>query len=425
MLESLHLKNVGPAAEMELNLGPRLNLITGDNGLGKSFLLDVAWWALTRTWAREVAIPQPGAKATISYRYTKKIRPSYSYTSTYEADRARWSVKRARPPIPGLILYAQVDGGFSVWDPMRNYWTEDSPDRPNAYLFSAAEIWAGNQHCNGLLADWALWQAGNDPAFQLLKQVLVQLSPSPEPSSSTQRHVIEPGELRKLTTADPKRYPTLKMPYGEDVAIIHASAGLRRVVALAYLLTWAWQEHTESAKIRAEEPTSEIIFLIDEVESHLHPQWQRRLVPALLEVMKVLSGKEGSRVQLIAATHSPLVLASIEPLFDLEQDKLFLLEMDAQQVRLENLGWAKQGDTTNWLVSEAFGLEQARSLEAERAIEAAEAFMLGERATLPEDLATQQAIHAELQRVLPGHDPFWPRWLVESDLLPHGTKGRK
>lgn len=52
MLEHLRLKNVGPASEMELELSPQLNVITGDNGLGKSFLLDVAWWALTRTWAR-------------------------------------------------------------------------------------------------------------------------------------------------------------------------------------------------------------------------------------------------------------------------------------------------------------------------------------------------------------------------------------
>ena len=50
MLERLELENVGPAPEMMLNLAPRMNLITGDNGLGKSFLLDVAWWALTRKW---------------------------------------------------------------------------------------------------------------------------------------------------------------------------------------------------------------------------------------------------------------------------------------------------------------------------------------------------------------------------------------
>ncbi len=44
------IQNVGPVVKMRLELAPRLNLITGDNGLGKSFLLDVAWWALTCRW---------------------------------------------------------------------------------------------------------------------------------------------------------------------------------------------------------------------------------------------------------------------------------------------------------------------------------------------------------------------------------------
>src|SRR5512140_1379077 len=43
MLESLHLKNVGPAPDLRFEPAKRLNLLTGDNGLGKSFLLDVAW----------------------------------------------------------------------------------------------------------------------------------------------------------------------------------------------------------------------------------------------------------------------------------------------------------------------------------------------------------------------------------------------
>ena len=54
MLERLELENVGPASAMVLDLAPRMNLITGDNGLGKSFLLDVAWWALTRRWPRDL-----------------------------------------------------------------------------------------------------------------------------------------------------------------------------------------------------------------------------------------------------------------------------------------------------------------------------------------------------------------------------------
>ncbi len=400
MLESIHLKDVGPAPEMNMDLAPRLNLITGDNGLGKSFLLDVAWWALTRTWAREVVVPRPGAKATIAYQYTKKTKPSYAYTSAYEPARARWPVKQSRPPIPGLILYAQVDGGFAVWDPMRNYWTEDAPDRPNAFLFSPEQVWKGNEYCKGLLDDWALWQAGNDSSFQVLKHVIEALSPAPQER-------LVPGELRKLTVKDPQRYPTLHMPYGEDVAVIHASAGMRRVIALAYLLTWAWQEHLESAKLRGEKPAGEIVFLIDEIEGHLHPQWQRRIVPALLKVMDALTGQHGSKVQLIAATHSPLVLASVEHAFEAEKDAWFDLDLEQKHVVLRRRPFVRHGEIGNWLVSEAFDLKEPRSFEGEQAVAAAQAVL---DATQPLPKAIAEADRGLRMAGLPDIDPFWVQW---------------
>ena len=33
-----------------------------------------------------------------------------------------WPVKQGRPAIPGVVIYAGVDGSFSAWDPPRNYW---------------------------------------------------------------------------------------------------------------------------------------------------------------------------------------------------------------------------------------------------------------------------------------------------------------
>lgn len=418
MLESIHLKNVGPAPEMKMDLAPRLNLITGDNGLGKSFLLDVAWWALTRTWAREMVVPRRISKtlpatsghrplklsvpanATIEYAYTKRTKGPYRFESAYNPKTSRWSVKNSRPAIPGLIIYAQVDGGFSVWDPMRNYWTEDAPDRPNAFLFTPEQVWKGNAFCKGLLDDWALWQAGNDRSFQVLKQVIETLSPS-----ATEKLV--PGELRKLTVKDPQRYPTLRMPYGEEVAVIHASAGMRRIIALAYLLTWAWQEHVESATLRGEKPTREIVFLIDEIEGHLHPQWQRRIVPAVLKVMDALTGEHGSKVQLIAATHSPLVLASVEPSFDADDDAWFDLDLEHKRVVLRRRPFIRHGEVGNWLVSEAFDLEEPRSLEGERAIAAAQAVLDAEAASAR---AIEEADQGLRKAGLPDIDPFWVQW---------------
>lgn len=51
MIKELHLHQIGPVPDLLAKFGSRLNLVTGDNGLGKTFLLDACWYTLTRTWA--------------------------------------------------------------------------------------------------------------------------------------------------------------------------------------------------------------------------------------------------------------------------------------------------------------------------------------------------------------------------------------
>ncbi|RRV42611.1 ATP-binding protein [Pseudomonas sp. o96-267] len=419
MLKSLLLEGVGPAKFFgPVDFAPRLNFITGDNGLGKSFLLDIAWWSLTRTWARGVSAvpPTSSKKSSITYAFSKSTSGDFAETSVFKRGDQLWPTKQGRPAIPGVVIYAGVDGSFSAWDPARNYWqSDDAAERPRAFNFTPEQVWNGLEgpngirYCNGLIHDWVLWQKGRDEAFSDLIKVLAALSPSGV------EH-LEPGQPVRLGL-DVKDYPSLRMSYGQDVALVHASAGMRRIAALAYLLVWTWREHRLACEQTGRKQAKEIVFLIDEIECHLHPQWQRRVVPALLRVMEALTGKKVP-VQLIVATHSPLVLASVEPEFDVSKDAVFNIILRNGQAEVSKEPWAKQGDVVNWLVSDSFGLRQARSVEAEQAIEAAEAWMRGEQAALPQKLHSQGAIHKELMRVLPGHDDFWPRWLVETRQLP-------
>ena len=151
---------------------------------------------------------------------------------------------------------------------------------------------------------------------------------------------------------------------------MHASAGMRRIVALSYLLVWAWHEHLYASKILGTPPARQIIFLIDDIEAHLHPNWQRRIVPGLLEVTKALTGVSTILVQLIASTHSVWVLSTCEPYFDGQQDAVFHLDRQDQAVTLERVAYARQGDVLAWLVSliaEAMQLD--RLMEASGLIE--------------------------------------------------------
>jgi AAA domain, putative AbiEii toxin, Type IV TA system len=163
------------------------------------------------------------------------------------------------------------------------------------------------------------------------------------------------------------------MPYG-DVPMIYASAAVQRIVALAYTLVWAWQEHLVSSSIIRREPQRYLVVIVDEVEAHLHPLWQRLIVPAIMKVASELS--VAVKAQIHIATHSALVLASVETVFDESRDDLHHLKLVDGNAVLEELPFVRRGRADLWLVSEVFGLGQARSLPAEQAIEDANALQL-------------------------------------------------
>jgi len=406
LLKSLDLRYVGPGTKLQIDLKPRMNFLTGDNGLGKTFLLDVAWWALTRSWTRQTAFPHRGTAGEPSITYQLQIgKKTITHKSLFDRKMESWSLKKNQAPVPGMVIYAQVDGGFSVWDPVRNNWPEGSSgNHPQAYHFKVDEIWNGLKDgdtslCEGLIRDWASWQLEGGSAFSQLTKVLTRLSPSPQ-------EPIVPGGLTRISTRESVKHPTVKMPYHQEVPLVHASAGMRRVLALAYLLVWTWQEHLNAAGLQGVKPAREIIFLIDEVEAHLHPQWQRRIVPALLDVMVALTDRSDLEVQLLAATHSPLVLASTETLFNPQIDAIWELDFRNDNVDLHETPWVRYGDANAWLTSSVFDLKQARSVEAEEAITQA-LDLLGKRSVDPKEV---QRIDALLRAALSDIDRFWVRW---------------
>ena len=95
------------------------------------------------------------------------------------------------------------------------------------------------------------------------------------------------------------------------------------------------------------------VVLIDELDLHLHPRWQRRVIGYLT--------KKFPNTQFIATAHSPLIVQAAE------DANLVLLKRKGSQVIIEN-----EPDTIrNWridqiLTSDLFGLSSARSEKTER-----------------------------------------------------------
>ena len=80
------------------------------------------------------------------------------------------------------------------------------------------------------------------------------------------------------------------------------------------------------------------MILIDEIQMHLHPNWQRKILPALTKTFP--------NIQFIVTTHSPQVVSS------LDKESVFILE-DFKVV--QNTPYTK-GRDANSILSEVFGV---------------------------------------------------------------------
>jgi hypothetical protein len=417
MLRKLQLHHVGPKGDIGLDpVARRFNLITGDNGLGKSFLLEAAWWSLTRTWHEYPAVPSaPDAFIQHAFDGTSGVSNSKSKWSKKAQE---WKRKSGKPANPGLVLYARVDGSFSVWDPARNYrlYTRRDGGRaesPSAYQFTSSEVLWGKTRqvleagrtreetlCLGLVDDWREWMRSGDPRFAMLQRLLEHLGPDEQP--------LVPGELRRPSLDDVRLIPTVRMPYGEDVPITYAPAGVRRMAKLAYLLAWSLSEHESESERIGKGAANQVIVLVDEIETHLHPRWQRTVLGSLRKAVEGWRPDNPPSVQFLVATHSPLVLASVEPWFDEAQDALWKLDFDpdAGEVVIERDTWRLRGDASRWLKSDVFDLGEAMSREAEEAILEAGALL---KAQEP-DAAAVRDLDRQIQRLFSSFDPFFLRW---------------
>jgi len=153
MLKKLQIKGVGPAPQIDLDCASRLNILTGDNGLGKTFLLDIIWWCISRKWGKNLIIPtnQLPEKPEISYTLLIPGTDEVELSRSYFDYPKRWrdtllTDLLSYPARKKIAIYAQVDGGFSISISTNNKIAEN-----RVLNFSPLEIWNGIRTKNKVL----------------------------------------------------------------------------------------------------------------------------------------------------------------------------------------------------------------------------------------------------------------------------------
>jgi hypothetical protein len=101
-------------------------------------------------------------------------------------------------------------------------------------------------------------------------------------------------------------------------------------------------------------------------------------------------------------------MASVEPIFNKERDKLFHLDLTSNgKVTFEEKQFVAYGAVDSWLTSDVFELEQPRNRDGEKAIEDAIALQKQKNPSKEE----VQRITDALLRYVPAEDKFWTRWV--------------
>ena len=170
--------------------------------------------------------------------------------------------------------------------------------------------------------------------------------------------IMEEGEVTDLDVApvqshggSPRQGVRFKTPYGW-VRLRDMSLGYQTLVVwLTDLADKLFVRYPDS-KNPLEEPA---IVLIDEIDLHLHPSWQRKLLKSLSEIFK--------NTQFIATAHSPLV---VQVAGDVDANVVLLRREGDQTVVVTDVADVRGWRLDQILTSELFGLETARSPATER-----------------------------------------------------------
>lgn len=130
------------------------------------------------------------------------------------------------------------------------------------------------------------------------------------------------------------------------------------------------------------------IVLIDEIDLHMHPAWQRQIMGHL--------SKHFPNAQFIATAHSPLIVQAAD-----EHTNIIVLKREGDHVVVENAPEIVR----NWrvdqiLTSDLFGLETARPPQIEKLLTEREK-LLTKRRLSPRDKARVEKLESEIG-VLPG-----------------------
>jgi predicted ATP-binding protein involved in virulence len=346
-IDRLHIENFKKFASQDFDFHPKFTLLAGDNGAGKTTLLDAlavaaGVWLVeapdsTLSNSGRIILPAEArlepedrgdriqfnerkpvivsAKGRIGdhedVRWTRQIRVGGKRTTNAEAGPALEYVKD---------IYARDGAGERLLCPVLAYygagraWLPSNKRIPKeAKSNGPARRWAAFYDCFNeriRLPELHKWFLGETlaavnrsgrmrPGFEVVKRAILRCLPGAG-------KVWYDTDLEQIVlTLDGNSQPFGNLSAGEGMMLaLVADLAVKAVTQNAFLLPpdQLGPEDDPLPRVLRETPG---LVLIDELDVHLHPKWQRRVATDLKETFP--------SIQFVCTSHSPQVIGEVKP----------------------------------------------------------------------------------------------------------------
>ena len=384
LVTRLRLENLRAFRRADFEFQPGINLLVGVNGVGKSTALDALRVLLSHVLPKlsasrskklsfltddiridadaltaEITLDLGGVPVAYEIHNTREQnvadpeREGQVRRQTISTpDRFEWRpnlrtiLKAVRPLAEQpLALY---------FSPRRSIPTQQNPSAQSIAGGRAAAHADALAHRELRLREFAAWRLTRE---RLLHETGDRVHKNPLYAMDEAVNTFFDGysNIRAVQDDDDSSPPTLRVDkQGTTLDVRQLSDGERGALALVLDLA----RRLAVANPDSDDPTGEgtAVVLIDELDLHLHPRWQRDVVHRLTATFP--------KCQFIASTHSPQIISEVQP------EALTLIVREESEIKLQR-GRQAYGLATNWILENIMDAP-ARPLPTQTQIDAVE-----------------------------------------------------
>jgi len=328
----LDLKNLGPFDEIHFEFDPKINVFVGPNNCGKSTvqiaLGDIALFgfvvpdklvggrksefrvvkgatsAKKGMYRGELPILGPQKKG---YWNSKKFHhwleslkqlgytcfiPALRRSTDYRAESAA-AHKKTKSSRTELLYETSPRGGLvrRVVEAAPPALAKDLAKREALFETSASEVRDEDLIQSMIDLDYKAYRQRNPAIREILEKIAAVASEITNGFSVEFVGIAEDSE---------GLYPEFKTPDGK-LPVNVLSQGTQSIIQYVGLMLIGYAKYYDFPRNLEKKPG---LVIIDEIDAHMHPSWQRRILPAL--------SRNFPNLQIFCSSHSPLVLAGLK-----------------------------------------------------------------------------------------------------------------